>query len=78
MDLLTLFDVFDGAHGVVVHDFFGLISVWNGGSTVNIYDPFGRCVDCWTGHEMDHQSFQRQAIEHVETGAGYGGDNETS
>ena len=61
-----LHDVFDGARGVVVHEDRGLVSVWHGGSTVNIHcAESGECLDAWTQYDMDAQDFQRTAIEHI-------------
>ena len=61
-----LFDVFDGARGVVVHEAAGLVSVWSGGSPVPIYcAASGEVLDAWTQYDMDAQGFQAAAIEHV-------------
>ena len=59
-------EVFDCAGGVVVHEDAGLISVWNGSATVNVYTGTGACVDCWTQYDMDAQAFRSAAIAHIE------------
>lgn len=66
MTLEVLHQVFDGARGVVVHEEWGLVSVWNGSATVNVYNSHGECVDCWMKDDMDAQDFRATAIEHVE------------
>ena len=74
MDLNALVNVFDGADGVVVHDSVGLISVWNGSATVNVYDLDGRCVDCWTDYDLARHTFRTAAIDHVDYAMNDGGD----
>lgn len=39
----------DGAHFVSLSEFLGVLYVWKGGSTVNVYSlNSGDCVDCFT------------------------------
>jgi len=69
MTMEVLHQVFDGARGVVVHEERGLVSVWNGSATVNVYFEDGlslALVSMWMCDGMDFEEFRRLANEHVE------------
>lgn len=76
MDIETLFNMLDGAVGVVCHVQGRRISVWHGGNSVNVYDADGVPVDAWESSSwsngdpapMTDAEFRRLAIEHVEGG----------
>ena len=68
MNIAQLKEVLDGCEGVVVHEDAGLLSVWTGGATVNVYDAEGACLDCWTRYDMDGHEVRATAIQHIEGG----------
>jgi len=48
MDMSTLYDTLDGARLVVVDEDRGVIAVWHGGATINLYNEALEAVDCYT------------------------------
>lgn len=48
MDMSTLYDALDGARLVVVEEDRGVIAVWHGGATINLYNEALAAIDCYT------------------------------
>jgi len=48
VDMSTLYDALDGARLVVVDEDRGVIAVWHGGATINLYNEALEAVDCYT------------------------------
>ncbi len=58
----------DCARCVVIDEERGLIGVWHGGATFNVYTADGRCVDCFTVYDCDANDAQAALIEHIRGG----------
>lgn len=70
MNISTLTAIFDFAHFVLVDEDSGIIQVWNGSQTVNVYNEKGQPIDCWMEdfRGWDWRAVQRSMQGYIDDG----------
>tara|TARA_R100001082_G_scaffold107214_1_gene80855 strand:+ start:121 stop:621 length:501 start_codon:yes stop_codon:yes gene_type:complete len=65
MNAETIHAIFDFARFVDVDEDSGIIQVWNGNLTVNVYTSQGDCIDCYTREFKDWREVRDAMWEYL-------------